>query len=288
MNERFSGLGLHLGNLSRLSEAKSRSISAENPTGEKGKGGMAEDGTGAIHARGLGRGWKISPSRRVAPGETLAPRRDRRRRSDPADLDHAGERALARPDPAHLLGRPGPSVCRDAARRFLCLRLGALCAGEFARRLRQSGPGLQLLLGDAVPPPRADHAREPGSRVGGGHLLADQLRPDRRSGGRRLFSRAVSPRQSAAVQAGSTSCSTARAVGVITSGPMSPGASTIPAGGARARSSSFSTATIGRRSAAPAPRTTSAAPTISTPGRSIRRFRAPMSNSRRPIRACRR
>ena len=32
---------------------------------------MAEDGTGAVHARGLGRGWKISPSKRVAPGETL-------------------------------------------------------------------------------------------------------------------------------------------------------------------------------------------------------------------------
>src|SRR5579872_6682034 len=71
MAERFSGLGLHLGNLSRLSDARSRSISPENPTGEKGKGGMADDGTGAVHARGLGRGWKISPSRRIAPGETL-------------------------------------------------------------------------------------------------------------------------------------------------------------------------------------------------------------------------
>ena len=41
MTHGFSGLGLHLGNLSRLSSAKSRSISPENPTGEKGKGGMA-------------------------------------------------------------------------------------------------------------------------------------------------------------------------------------------------------------------------------------------------------
>jgi hypothetical protein len=71
MTQGFSGLGLHLGNLSRLSMAKSRSISAENPTGEKGKGGMAEDGTGAVHARGLGRGWKISPSKHVGSGETL-------------------------------------------------------------------------------------------------------------------------------------------------------------------------------------------------------------------------
>ena len=60
MTQGFLGLGLHLGNLSRLSTARSRSISAENPTGEKGKGGMAEDGTGAIHARGLGRGWNIA------------------------------------------------------------------------------------------------------------------------------------------------------------------------------------------------------------------------------------
>ena len=71
MAQRFSGLGMGLGNLSRLSDAKSRSISPENLTGEKGRGGMAEDGTGAVHARGLGRGWKISPSKRIAPGATL-------------------------------------------------------------------------------------------------------------------------------------------------------------------------------------------------------------------------
>jgi hypothetical protein len=37
----FNGLNMHLGNLSRLSNAQTRSISAENPTGDKGKGGMA-------------------------------------------------------------------------------------------------------------------------------------------------------------------------------------------------------------------------------------------------------
>ena len=42
--ERFNGLGMSLGNLSRLSKAKTRSISAENPTGEKGHGAMAEPG----------------------------------------------------------------------------------------------------------------------------------------------------------------------------------------------------------------------------------------------------
>lgn len=67
----FSGLGLHLGNLSRLSNAKTRSISPENFTGDKGKGGMAVEGTGARHARGLGQGWKISPSVRIQPGRTF-------------------------------------------------------------------------------------------------------------------------------------------------------------------------------------------------------------------------
>ncbi len=66
----FDGLGMNLGNLSRLSNAKTRSISAENPTGEKGKGGMSEDGPGLDCAEGLGVGWKISPYIRIEPGET--------------------------------------------------------------------------------------------------------------------------------------------------------------------------------------------------------------------------
>ncbi len=67
----FNGLGLHLGNLSRLSPARTRSISPENFTGEKGQGGMATEGTGASCARDLGQGWKISPSVRIAGGQTF-------------------------------------------------------------------------------------------------------------------------------------------------------------------------------------------------------------------------
>lgn len=63
----FNGLGLGLGNLSRLSSAQSRSISAENPTGGKGQGGRATEGTGADAARDLGLGWKVSPSIKIAP-----------------------------------------------------------------------------------------------------------------------------------------------------------------------------------------------------------------------------
>jgi hypothetical protein len=58
----FNGLNLSLGILSRLSNAETRSISAENFTGEKGKGGMATAGTGARASRELGQGWKVSPS----------------------------------------------------------------------------------------------------------------------------------------------------------------------------------------------------------------------------------
>ena len=58
----YDGLGLSLGNLYRLSGAKTRSISPESLTGEKGRAGMATEGTGARAARELGRGWKVSPS----------------------------------------------------------------------------------------------------------------------------------------------------------------------------------------------------------------------------------
>jgi hypothetical protein len=51
-----------LGNLYRTSKAQSRSISPENFTGEKGKGGMATEGTGKHAAGELGQGWKVSPS----------------------------------------------------------------------------------------------------------------------------------------------------------------------------------------------------------------------------------
>lgn len=62
---------MNLSSLALLDEARSRSISPENFTGEKGKGGMATEGTGAEHARDLGQGWKISPSVRIGAGETF-------------------------------------------------------------------------------------------------------------------------------------------------------------------------------------------------------------------------
>ena len=63
---------MNLGNLSRISNAETRSISAENFTGAKGKGGMATEGTGAICARDLGQGWKISPSISIPARQTVS------------------------------------------------------------------------------------------------------------------------------------------------------------------------------------------------------------------------
>lgn len=67
----FNGVESALGNIYRLSDARSRSISPENFTGEKGKGGMATRGTGADAARDLGQGWKISPSVIIKPHTTF-------------------------------------------------------------------------------------------------------------------------------------------------------------------------------------------------------------------------
>jgi len=75
----FNGLDMNMGNLYRLSDAETRSISPENFTGEKGKGGMAKPSDGdqrnvanASHAaRDLGQGWKVNPFIIIKPGETF-------------------------------------------------------------------------------------------------------------------------------------------------------------------------------------------------------------------------
>jgi hypothetical protein len=67
----FNGLGTELGNLYRLSDAQSRSISPENLTGGKGQGGRATEGTGKNASRDLGLGWKVSPSVSVKAGQTF-------------------------------------------------------------------------------------------------------------------------------------------------------------------------------------------------------------------------
>lgn len=69
----FNGLNMSLGNLPFLSNAKTRSISPENFTGEKGRGGMAtlDEGNAARAARDLGQGWKVNPYIRIGPDTTF-------------------------------------------------------------------------------------------------------------------------------------------------------------------------------------------------------------------------
>ena len=76
----FNGLDMNLSNLSRLSNAQTRSISPENFTGEKGKGGMAVPDPDNITrnvnnasspARDLGTTWKVNPYIKINPGETF-------------------------------------------------------------------------------------------------------------------------------------------------------------------------------------------------------------------------
>lgn len=70
IRNKFNGLGINMGNLSRLSNAETRSISPENFKGEKGKGGMAKPGPESC-GRELGQGWKISPNVKIKEGETF-------------------------------------------------------------------------------------------------------------------------------------------------------------------------------------------------------------------------
>jgi hypothetical protein len=66
-----NGIDNNLGNIFRLSNAKSRSISPENFNGAKGKGGMATTGTGSNASRDLGQTWKVSPSVRIKAKTTF-------------------------------------------------------------------------------------------------------------------------------------------------------------------------------------------------------------------------
>ena len=66
-----TGLNSSLANLYQVSDAESRSISPENFTGEKGRAGMATNGTGRHAASELGQSWKVSPSVVIKAGTTF-------------------------------------------------------------------------------------------------------------------------------------------------------------------------------------------------------------------------
>ena len=125
MNFPFNGLGLHLGNLPELSNAVFRSISAENPNGEKGKGAMSVEGLAEGPSRAnwvvVGKSAPASPSRPKKP-QPLA------EISGPGAIQHIWITV----DPAswrrmvlriYWDDEPTPSV-ETPSGRFLLLRLG--------------------------------------------------------------------------------------------------------------------------------------------------------------------
>ena len=66
----FDGVASTMSTIYRLSNAKTFSISPENPTGEKGKGAMAVKGNASNAARDLGQGWKVNPYIIIPPHST--------------------------------------------------------------------------------------------------------------------------------------------------------------------------------------------------------------------------
>ena len=76
--ENFNGIGTGMANLYRLSDARTRSISPENFTGEKGRGATADPkseqrnvANARNEARDLGKGWKLNPFVIINPKETF-------------------------------------------------------------------------------------------------------------------------------------------------------------------------------------------------------------------------
>lgn len=64
---------MDISSLSRYERRLSRSISPENPRGERGRGGACplEEGSARAAARDLGRGWKVNPYVVLQPGEVF-------------------------------------------------------------------------------------------------------------------------------------------------------------------------------------------------------------------------
>ena len=157
-----------------LGEARTRSISAENPTGAPGAGGRA--------ASNLGPGRKGRPCIDLPRRVDDDARGNCRPRCHPAYLAHharphgpGGIRA-ARPGAADVLGRGGFPVRRGPLGRFLLQRFRPAGQRRLAPRRGEPERGVQLLLPDAFCRARAGDDREPAPRQGPGAVLSDHLR----------------------------------------------------------------------------------------------------------------
>ena len=203
-----NGLGMSMGTLSRLSHAKTRSISPENFTGEKGKGGMATEGTGAKARARPRAGLEDLAVGQDQAGADLHAGRHRGPGRDPAHLDDA-HRPLALLHPAHVLGRRDDAVGRVPGRRFLRLRLGRLRAAVVARRVREPRQRASTATGRCRSASAARITLENLDRAGHDALLPDRLHAHRRAGRRGVLPRAVPARRTRCRTRRSTPSSTA-------------------------------------------------------------------------------
>ena len=137
---RFNGLDMHLGNLSRLSDAQSRSISPENFTGEKGQGRHGHRRHRARTPRGTwARAGRSRPRCGIKAKSTFTlaeidgPGAIQQIWMTPAPIDKTRHYILR----FYWDGETEPSV-EVPAGRLLRLRLGQVLPDQFAAGLRQS------------------------------------------------------------------------------------------------------------------------------------------------------
>ena len=185
MTQRFSGLGLHLGNLPLLSDARSRSISAENPTGEKGKGGMAEEGcSGRFTPAVSAAAWRrCRPRNASRPARRFCSATSRGRAPFSRSGSRRRMRSLARSRFCASTGtaRYSPVGRGASLGDFFACGWGRYAQVSSLAGLRESQAGPSTAIGRChfLEGRAAFHAREPRSgRHGSDHLLADQLRAD--------------------------------------------------------------------------------------------------------------
>ena len=262
---RFNGLGVAMGNLHRLSDAQTRSISAENFTGEKGKAGMALEGPAKGAARQLGRGWKISPYVIVKANSTFTL----------ADISGSGAIQQIWMTPAPL-DKTRWNIIRcywdDEKDPSVEVPLGDFFACGWGKYCQINSLPVCVNPGSAFncywTMPFRKHAKITVENLDDHDMVLYYqinytLTED--AGRRGLFPRPVPPREQAAGEKRLHDPRRRRRARGNTWGRIWPGKSTAPAGGAKAKSSSTSTATRSSRpSAARARKTTSAAPTASS------------------------
>ena len=97
-----------MSSLSKMQDIRTRSVSPENFTGEKGAGGQATEGTGASCARDLGKGWKVSLSVQIEPGQTFT-LADIKGQGMEAHLGDYQQYAKQDSGAENVLGQPGAS-----------------------------------------------------------------------------------------------------------------------------------------------------------------------------------